>query len=87
MNLTPDEMAAIEHAHRDGFYIRSGRTLAALLAWQTWCMANGVPAVVVAIGARRAFIEVDGVRGWSGPVNEAEQQARAIAKTNFARAI
>ncbi len=79
--LSFDERQAIEQAQIDGYYIRSGRTIAALLAWRAWCRAHGVPAVVVAILPRKAFIEVGGAKVWDGPAHEAEQQARAIANS------
>lgn len=84
--LNPDEQAAILDARARGYYVRSGRTIHALRAWVTWCRANGRPAVVVAIGARQATIEVDGVRRWGGPASAAEARAAAIvARLNTVR--
>lgn len=81
MNPTPDELAAIQQAQRDGYYIRSGRTVAALLAWRAQCRANRMPAIIIATGPRQASIEIDGVKRWTGPADEAEQQARALAES------
>ena len=80
MALSPDEQAAILEARSRGYYVRSGRTIRALRAWLAWCRANSRPTIVVAIGARQATIEVDGVKRWTGPAAGAEDQAAAVVQ-------
>ena len=77
--LTDDERAALCEAERCGWHRRSGRRLAVLLAWRERCRRHGTAAVVIIDGARVSKIEVDGEPAWSGPCDQAEAAAAAIA--------
>ena len=50
--------AVLAEAQRRGFFVRSGRRLAVLLAWQDWCRATGHPEVVVRRDVRQSAIMI-----------------------------
>jgi hypothetical protein len=77
--LAPEETAILDEAQRDGSYVRTGRHLAVLVAWQRRCRAAHRPCVVAIRGAREATITVDDQERRRGPVVDLECEAAKVA--------
>ena len=60
VELTPEGQAALADAWTAGWYCRSGRPLAWLLAWEDRCRCNGRPCVVAIRGREVGTVLVDG---------------------------
>ena len=74
------EDIAILQAKIAGYYVRSGRPLAWLAGWKTWCAQSGRKCIVVIQGSKQAVVEVDGIPVLKLKPGEAEAAAARLAE-------
>ncbi len=78
--LSSDEAAALEAAQAAGWLLASGRRIAVLVAFKSWCARSGRPCVVARAGARDGQVLVNDRLAWRGPVAALEQTAAGMAQ-------
>lgn len=78
--LTAEEVADLEAAKAQGFLIRSGKRLAVLAAWRSWCQQAGRRCIVGIVGARIGIVEVGGYEVDRVPVGNLRETLAALRR-------